>query len=392
MTALCGGGTSGPKLITDAVAAYGAGRLTQLLIAGGVSELSAFLPVALLAPIAMSAFCSSDPPSMTALTSDEATALATQDFGPDYFNAVGKVKDILLNLVWNDACQCTSGTYTAPVPPASPTDIPVVQPPTPSGVLPCVAFGPTSAQVIGAATSFNVGGPAYLGLNASQIIIDSHAVVVTVDGGWNLRVIFPAVTSTGFAGLTLNFTRFAGDTQTVLAVPPGSTSFNIVEGANGTANAYSGVTQRWRVFCNGDQPTGVQSPCCPPDQSTQNYLDLILKAVTLIQRQAVPFGYIATTAHSGLSGAGSFDIQGLIGVKIDVTTIPTPIGREGTSPTEYFDMGFVTFGTPDGYPQAIRLERESQVALPARCSAFTVLAYDLHPSVVATITELVREP
>ena len=99
-----------------------------------------------------------------------------------------------------------------------------------------------------------------------------------------------------------------------------------------------------------------------------------------------------STAHTGLSGAGALSISGLLGVKINVSTLPAPIGREGTSPTEYFDMGWITFGTPDGYPQSYRLEREDQLILPARCSAFTELAYDLRPSVVITVTELVREP
>ena len=133
-------------------------------------------------------------------------------------------------------------------------------------------------------------------------------------------------------------------------------------------------------------------PCCPPDTSTQAYLDVITRQLNLIQRQLVPFAYIASTAHAGLSGAGTFAIQGLLGVKVNVTTIPTPIGREGTSPTEYFDMGFLTFGTPDGYDHSVRLERSQQIILPARCSAFTTFAYDLHPGVVVTVTELVREP
>lgn len=134
------------------------------------------------------------------------------------------------------------------------------------------------------------------------------------------------------------------------------------------------------------------TPCCPPDETGLAYLDQILKAVTLIQRQAVPFGYVASTAHAGLSGAGTLDISGLLGASVTVTTIPGQYGRGGSSPVEYFDMGFVTFGTPDGYPSSYRVERSSNVFLPSRCGAYTTLAYDLPPGVVATITELVREP
>jgi len=62
------------------------------------------------------------------------------------------------------------------------------------------------------------------------------------------------------------------------------------------------------------------------------------------------------------------------------------------SPDEHFDLGFLTFGTPDGYPTSIRIDHNPQLALPARCGAYTDLAYTLHPGVVATITELRREP
>lgn len=114
--------------------------------------------------------------------------------------------------------------------------------------------------------------------------------------------------------------------------------------------------------------------------------------VTLIQRQSVPFAYVPSTAHVGLSGAGTLAISGLLGAKIAVTTLPSALGRQSTTPEEIFDAGFITFGTPDGYPSSFRLEHNPQLILPARCSAFTQLAYDLHPGVVITITELRREP
>jgi hypothetical protein len=121
-------------------------------------------------------------------------------------------------------------------------------------------------------------------------------------------------------------------------------------------------------------------------------IDQILGLVTLIQRQSVPFAYVPGTVHTGLSGAGTLSVQGLIGAKVAFTTLPSELGRVGTSPVELFDAGFITWGTADGYAQSEHLEHSPQLSLPARCSAFTSLAYDLHPGVVVTITELVREP
>jgi len=75
-----------------------------------------------------------------------------------------------------------------------------------------------------------------------------------------------------------------------------------------------------------------------------------------------------------------------------MTLGPGFLGQEGTSPTEYFDAGFLTWGTPDGWPQSFRLDHDPTLNFPRRAGLFTTLDYDLHPGVTVTITELVREP
>ena len=139
----------------------------------------------------------------------------------------------------------------------------------------------------------------------------------------------------------------------------------------------------------GDTPA---APCCPPDPAIAAMIQQIWEQVNLIQRQAVPFAYIPGTVHAGLSGNGTIGISGLLGAKVDVTTLPASYGRAASLPVEYFGLGFITFGTADGYPSSYKLEHDPQLMLPARCSAYTDLSYDLAPGVVATITELVREP
>jgi len=160
---------------------------------------------------------------------------------------------------------------------------------------------------------------------------------------------------------------------------------------NAAGASSESVHRTIELFC-GAAPGSAVQPCCPPDPFTQGMLDQILSLVTLIQRQAVPFAYVASTAHAGISGAGSFSIPALLGVKVGWTTTPSELGVEGTSPETVFDAGWITFGTTDGYPTSVRLEHSPQIIMPARCSAYTELAYDLHPGVVVTITELVREP
>src|SRR6185312_16538430 len=138
MTALCGGGSSGPKANLDIALTFSSGRIIQLLAARGLGQFSIVIPLIGTIPTILSSFCASDPPSMTALTSDEADALLNLRFGDDLTNGLGKLKDIILNLIWLDACQCTSGSLSEPTLPTTPTDAPVFIPPSLSPGTPTV--------------------------------------------------------------------------------------------------------------------------------------------------------------------------------------------------------------------------------------------------------------
>jgi hypothetical protein len=177
----------------------------------------------------------------------------------------------------------------------------------------------------------------------------------------------------------------------IIPVPIGATEFRVDASASAaTTDLFSAEISG---YCTSQYPSGLSgTPCCPPDDTLRAEIDQILATVNLIQRQIVPFAYVAGTAHTALSGAGTISVQGLLGAKIDITTLPASLGRTGTSPLELFDAGWVTWGTADGYPHSVRVEHDPQLSLPVRCSAFTSLAYDFHPGVIATITELHREP
>jgi hypothetical protein len=139
-------------------------------------------------------------------------------------------------------------------------------------------------------------------------------------------------------------------------------------------------------------PGGFLSPCCPPDPVSQSTLDAILQVVTLIQRQAAPFSYVVGTNHTALTGHGSFAVSGLIGVSVDVTTLPTSYGTRDGSPVELFDVGFVTLGTADGYEMSRRIDHDGALVLPPGAGVYTAVGYTLAPGVVVAIRELVREP
>jgi hypothetical protein len=391
VTALCGGGSSAPKLGVDIAVAYSAGRLAQLLVAGGVGELSAWLPFVGVIPVVTAAFCASDPPTMAALTSAESNAIATNTFGPDFLSGLGKFKDALLNVIWNDICHCTSGVYTPPVVPAPPADTPFYVPPTSPGVVAC-ALGTFFSSALAPSNSFLATPTRFPGLTPTSFNCVVSSTIFSGAGqssrfnvGQNSGGSTPALLQSNDIFLT------PAQTKTVLIpAAPGVATVQLGWFANGGTGT-STVSDQVDAYCNGQVPGGSQLPCCPPDQATQTYLDAILQAVTLIQRQSVPFGYVTGAVHAGLAGAGALSIGGLLGVKVEVTTLPGHFGLAGTSPPFHFDLGFLTFGTADGFPSAYPLTRNPQIILPPLCGAFTDLDYDLAAGVVVTITELIRE-
>jgi len=393
VTAACGGGTSAPKPGTAAVVDYSAGLLAAIFAAYDLVWLIPVIPLVGLAPLTLTTFCGSDPPAMPTFTSAETNALLQLQFGTaDFDNGLGKLKDLALNAIWNDACQCTSGALIPPVPPTPPTGTPIFQPPVAPTNDPCRVLANQSTFSNSLSNTF-IGFDSYPDLAPTYARITATATITAGAGASMNLGVTPCSASllnpTPLTGGQIVL-PFSGNGSLVLAIPPGLQALRY----NGTTVVNSGnsnVVWHTELFCGGI-PNAPQDPCCPPDVATQAYLDLILKAVTLIQRQAVPFGYITSTAHAGLSGAGTLDISGLIGVKISITADPTSLGIEGTSPAELFDRGFITWGTPDGYPQSERLVRTNQVSMPARAGAFTSLAYDLHPGVTVTISELIREP
>jgi hypothetical protein len=113
--------------------------------------------------------------------------------------------------------------------------------------------------------------------------------------------------------------------------------------------------------------------------------------VTLIQRQGVPFGYVTGAVHPGLTGNGSFDVADILGLVVDCTTIPPYLGADFGTPDEHLFLGRLNLGTLDGWQPRFVLVDQPQLML-AVSGAITVVGYSLAGGVVATITELRREP
>lgn len=347
-------------------------------------------------------FCSVDPPTFSLPTTDQFLSFLVG--GP--FTEVQVVSQFLQDItrayLWYNLCECASGSPTPITPPTEPTDMPAINPapyvtpPTNAACQHLVSNQYNSPGVSGFAGLFPDGLPNGTGFQAlpkgaTAIVLKAENII---NGGspasWAFRI--NQRDSSGTVTSVLAQTNVASGVTTTFQKNISATAIDFyVDAAVSTGGTTNYAKATVDFYCGGG-PGQIVTPCCPPDPVATGLMRQILDMVTLIQRQAVPFGYVTGTAHTGLSGAGNVDISGILGVKVDVTTLPGSYGREGTSPTEYFDLGFLTFGTADGYPMAVRLEREHQLSMPARCSAFTNIAWDLAPGIVIDLTEILREP
>jgi hypothetical protein len=394
MTAICGGGTSSPKVGASAVVLVGSGTIATMLEKSGNPWLAFAAALLTLPELVLSTFCSTDPPAMPTFTSAESSALLNVTFGADLSSGLAKFADLVRNLAWQEYCQCTSGALIVPAPVAPPAGTPIYQAPAPQPATPCLSLPPTgytlnnpsvntfsdlypvagqqptsavvkftSALAFGSGTSFRVG-------------------VQTANAGVGQTILDPATFVTGAGGTV------------IVAIPPGFITninpFNETVTGGGTGSI-SGILS-CDIYCNGALPNGqLPTPCCPPDVATQSSLDLILKMVTLIQRQIAPFAYLAGAVHTGISGNGQIAVAGLLGVAVDVTTLPGRAGRTSGDPTQLYNVGWINTGTADGWGPRQFISSDPFILRPVSGDV-TLIGYSIPADVVVTITELVREP
>lgn len=402
MTAICpAGGTSSPNTGAAAVAIYSAGLIADLLVLIESPWLIPVIPLLGLGPLTLSSFCGADPPAMPTFTSAETDAILNVKLGANFDSGIAKAKDAVLNAIWQNNCHCDVGAATVPSPPAIPAGTPIFQNPQPSQVSVCLHRELHSGLSVH--TGQNAAGPntTWGGLGSAP-----NAPINATSA--RFRITYDASTGGGCAtSVTINwqgpypsssiirtdtFALTALQTMDHTLVPPAGAWGNsftqlFVSGA-GSETPFFQID----YYCNGDQAGATQNPCCPPDPSTQAYLDLILKTVTLIQRQDAPFAYVLGPVHAGLSGTGVVPVSGILGLLVELTTVPTPLGRDAGTPIRLFDAGFVNLGTSDGFEQSTRIQNSAQLVIPRSAGLVTSVGYSLHSGVVATITELIREP
>jgi len=378
-------------------------------IGGALAGLSGWSGAAVGASIGLltfelSTFCPNGPPAMPTFSAADIANILYLPYLPTSAASLQKLRDFVSNLMWPLLCECSTGTSTLGAPSAFP-----------SGGNQALVVGVPNTNCQGLQNPFGSGpyvAPVGLGTYTAGSTSNPLAYVTyptAIPTSFRITVHNQIVSG---AGVTMFFAyeqRTAYSTSHSLGVP----SFTVAPGATQvvtvTADPTKSIFELWvdnstgaggskidgstiEAFCGGAAPGGTQQPCCPPDAATQAQLDQILQLVTIIQRQAAPFAYVYGTNHAALSGHGSFAVSGLLGVSVDVTTLPSSYGQRDGSPVELFDLGFVTLGTADGYETSRRIDHDGSLVLPPQAGAFTSVGYSLSPGVVVAIRELVREP
>jgi hypothetical protein len=429
VTALCP--SSGPS-------AANAGLQDNLVVAGGLADILAAIPqLAFLGPVAallgvgayfLPSFCATDPPGFPTFTNAEVTAFTSNNLGADYASFLNKAKNAIATAVWYQSCHCTTGATPAlPTPPAAPSGgISVTGPPPALSNTPCLTAGPAAVHED---TGFNpittaplpsptfFSGPYYtfgyrfagfpeefwgvpLPGGATSIVVTTTMVPAggTPGGPWTWRFAqagqFPP--SIAYDPQTVRemgntiWSQPSSTSQVVTTIPvlAGADQFEM-EVSIGSSTTY-GANALVQVYCGGT-PGQAAGVCCPPDQSLLLLLNQINTTVTLLQRQIAPFAYITSTVHAGLSGNGQFSVQGILGLAVSITTLPSRVGAEAGDPLNYYGVGWINVGTADGWGPREWITSNPFILKPVSGDV-TLVGYSIPSDVTITITELVREP
>lgn len=403
MTALCGGGSSGPKPGVAETTIYAAGALATLLEASPSPWLKFAAPLLGVISYDTLANCSSDPPAVPAFTTAEVTAILQVTLGADFNSALTKLAQLVQNAAWFALCECNSPPQPTPPPTTTaPATITNTQPTTSCGAMDprtvsysdannhwLVGSGPLS----GSATGYE---PLPTGITAIQLTAYETSTDPATNGT-NFAIYYVDASGTALTGAArgLSDCGYAPcGTGNVLTftVPTGAAQWAMSTHRATVETLTHTITVSATFLCGTSNPQAPATPCCPPDQVGAELLRQVWSQVNLLQRQLVPFAYISGTAHSGLSGNGTLAIQGLLGLKFTITTLPTGAQAEQNSPPYYFSLGWVSLQDANGFIEEVRIHASTQVWLPRIASDATIVGYSFVPGTVVTITELQREP
>lgn len=95
------------------------------------------------------------------------------------------------------------------------------------------------------------------------------------------------------------------------------------------------------------------------------------------------------TSYAGLTDTGVIPLDDdLVGVRVDVTTLPAELSVQAGTPDHVWDIGWLNWGSPHGFGDREWITGSTYESLRPAVARRDLLGYTLHPGVVATITNL----
>lgn len=412
----CGGGIAVPIPGANTTAIVTAAAVESVLILTGLEPVAAVLAPLIAGEVYnLTNLCNADPPADPGLVgSDIIDALNWTDPTVS-IPAISKVRQWFERIYWYKVCTCTNGTtLTAPTP-SNPGSVTSVNPglPTASAQSPCwqaqhsvQAFGfgatalttfllPTLIVLTTAGSPISRDGAIPGGAPATVSVTTTNVLENGTDPGGQISMQWQPLDRDGnnLAVLQTLPAVFPGHTQTSTFQLPANTAFMTFQYEDNQAVAAHTVTFSLQIFCGSTGPSGVTSPCCPPDPLLEQQLNQILGLVNAIfaSLPAPLSSYANSTVRTALSGSGAFATGiGTIAVKVVLTTIPNSVGVDIAAPATYFEAGWITSETTGSNYHSSRITHTPQIFLLDQLA--DTIAYTLAPGVVATITELTKGP
>lgn len=354
----------------------------------------------------VSAFCAADRPTILSVpTGDQFLSFISRSPLEDYLTVKAFISSVIQAYLWNSICTCISGTITGPTAPTDP-GVPQINPP--SVIVPiaggaCATYSGT-VHFLAPNDGVNMD---FIGHRAGPWIplvagFTTYRQVLTVpDDGTptaaDHQILGAPIEWRDAAGTFISFGgRLAaapgpGVYTTTGTIPSTAVQWNCYTSSNSVDLVnWNDPTVTVEINC-GTNSTLAPQPCCPPDPSLTAMLTQLITAVDLIQRQAAPFATVPGTAHTGLTGNGELDVQGLLCARVDLTTVPGYVGAAAGEVDAIYDAGWINWGSESSWRAREWLQTTPYISTPPLAGIYTKLAYTLNPGVVATITEMRRE-
>jgi len=337
-------------------------------------------------------FCAADPPVLSCPSSAD----ILNWFNP--LNPAGalQLRKAMENLVsaflWYDLCECSDGSHPAPpaacaAPAGTQLNPPVLTAPP---VAATCASNNQPSSIFAASPQTNAvfsAGTVAIPAGASSVEVDLIATLIgqatTVQlqfktaGGAVIQTITEGVIAVAGPGFVMRE-----------PVPIGAAELDIIFTWAG-AQAAARYTWVAGMFCQGALPSAPAAPCCPPDPQQQAMLSQILQLISGMYGQINlnPPGWITTQLTTGIHDNHEIVLQAnTIAVDINLTTIPTQLGRTNEDVAWYSDVGWVALYNGVGQVPLGKIGYKLQhfVTPPA---AFRVIEISLHPGVIADVYE-----